>query len=122
RPTGHFTLLPAPTFSFHAGLTAARYSVNTAVVPLPSLRYTTAMSSSGNATPGLCSVIRGSFHFFASPRKIAASASGVSFSGALDPSRLYVTTTEPIAVGTWVILPGAPSASDGRIGASLAPK
>src|SRR5439155_744943 len=38
-PVGHFTSLPLPTVFDHSGLTAARKSVKTYVVPLPSDRW-----------------------------------------------------------------------------------
>ena len=46
--TGQLTDLAAPTLLFHSGLTLARKSVQTNVVPLPSVRCTTIISASGS--------------------------------------------------------------------------
>ena len=42
-PTGHSTVLPAPTFSFHSEEKAERDLVKPAVVPEPSERWATVM-------------------------------------------------------------------------------
>src|SRR5678815_103524 len=80
RPTGHLTLLPAPTLVFHSGETLARKSVNTAVVPEPSERWTTVIAWSGSFEPGLAAAILGSFQRVILPRKISATLSELSLS------------------------------------------
>jgi len=68
---GHCTVLPSPTAAFQSGLMALRCLVKTAVVPLPSERWTTVMDWSGNLAPGFAAAILGSFHLVILPWKIS---------------------------------------------------
>ena len=55
------------------------------VVPDPSERCTTVMSSAGSETPALSFAIAGSFHLVILPRKMSASTGPLNFSSALTP-------------------------------------
>src|SRR5439155_18723669 len=79
-PAGQLTAVPAPTFDFHAGLTCDSHVVKMLLVPLPSERCTGRMAVAGSVTPALTRAIAGSFQVFTVPRKIPATASGVSAS------------------------------------------
>src|SRR5215468_6940625 len=78
---GQFTVVPDPGPLLHSSLMAARWDVNTKVVPLASARRTTVMSRSGKVIPGLAALILGSLHFVILPRKMA----GYTSRGSLRP-------------------------------------
>src|ERR1017187_3875404 len=86
--TGQRTDEFAPTLVFQVELILHRYSVQMKVVPLPSERCTTIISSSGSFTPWLAAASLGSFHFLMSPKKIPAKASCVNFKSAATPETL----------------------------------
>src|SRR6185312_12409013 len=94
----------------------------TYVVPEPSERWTTMMSWFGSVAPGLTLASRASFHLVILPRKMSASTSGVNFTVAVNPGRLYVGTTAPSTVGTWSTLPWIAAIAESVIGASVPPK
>src|SRR5579859_6827163 len=71
-PVGQLTVVPAPTFDFQSGFTAARYCVRIPVVPLPSERWTTVVLRCGRFTPELSALICGSSQNLKVPRKILA--------------------------------------------------
>ncbi len=63
--------MPALTVALNFSLIAARWFVNTKVVPLASERRTAVIGVSGRVTPGLAATMRGSFQLVTSPRKIS---------------------------------------------------
>ena len=93
-----------------------------AVVPDPSDRCITVMSSPGRFTPALSLVIAGSFHFVILPRKISARTVPLNLSSVLTPSTLYTGTTAPRTVGKCSTLPGVARSCSFVIGPSVAPK
>ena len=58
------------------------------LVPEPSDRCTTRMSSAGSVVPALSAAIRASFHLVILPRKMSASTSPLSASGRESAGRL----------------------------------
>src|SRR5271155_4266269 len=80
-PVGHFTAVPLLTCCDHSGLTAERYVVKAAVVPLLSARWITVIFEFGRFSPGLSFFSRGSCQLVILPKKIPASASEESCKG-----------------------------------------
>src|SRR6476661_3782099 len=87
-PSGHLTVLSAPTFEDHSGLEAARNVVKPLVVPDSSERWTTVMFDDGRLTPGFIFAMAGSFHFLIFPRKMFAIVGPSSLSPRFTPLRL----------------------------------
>src|SRR5437588_11383774 len=105
-PAGQGTSLAAPAVQIE-GATAARYDVNTLVVPDPSERCTTWMPVEGSDAPELSALMARSSHLVIFPAKIPARVAPESLR--LEAwRRLYSTAIPPAIHGSSTTAPAPP--------------